>query len=181
METDGGGWTVFQRRQDGSVDFNRLWHDYEQGFGRLDNEFWLGLRKIHQLTKAGVANSLRIDLEDFNSNKPYAKYTAFNISSGIYIITVDGYSGNASDSLSYHNSLPFTTKDRDNDRHSGENCAVKYKGGWWFNQCHRSNLNGLYRDHPVANYDTVHWYYWTGDCDALKFAEMKLRRNSNNS
>ena len=181
METDGGGWTVFQRRQDGSVDFNRPWDDYEQGFGYLDNEFWLGLGKIHRLTKAGVSNSLRVELEDFDGRTPFAKYTTFDISSAMYAITVDGYMGNASDSLSYHNGLPFTTKDRDNDRHNDINCAVKHKGGWWFNKCHRSNLNGVYRHHPVVDYDTVHWYSWTDDCTALKFAEMKLRRNSNSN
>ena len=63
MVTDGGGWTVFQRRIDGSVDFYRNWIDYEEGFGDLVGEFWLGLTKIYRLTKAGNKR-LRIDLGD---------------------------------------------------------------------------------------------------------------------
>ena len=57
METDGGGWTVFQKRMDGTVNFYRGWKDYLCGFGDFHGEFWLGLNKIHRLTSS---NSLYV-------------------------------------------------------------------------------------------------------------------------
>ena len=75
--TDGGGWTVFQKRLDGSVDFFGSWGYYERGFGNLNGEFWLGLDKIHRLTKE--PSRLRVDLEDFDSQTAYAQCDLFGV------------------------------------------------------------------------------------------------------
>ncbi len=64
--TPGRGWTIFQRRVDGSVDFYRNWVDYKNGFGNLTTEFWLGLDKIHRLSSS-EQNVLRVDLETFEN------------------------------------------------------------------------------------------------------------------
>ena len=180
METDGGGWTVFQRRQDGSVDFYRNWTDYENGFGDLTGEFWLGLSKIHRLTKEG-SNTLRVDLENFSGNTAYANYSTFSISDGSteYILTVGGYSGTATDSLgSYHNGRKFTTRDNDNDLRSERNCAEWVVGAWWHNACYYSNLNGRYFNSAIKNQEGIIWYRWTNAQISLKFTEMKTRRNN---
>ena len=81
METDGGGWVVFQRRMDGTEDFYRGWADYVKGFGDLNGEFWLGLNKIHRLTNAetDVNAVLRVDLEDFEQEKRFANYSLFYV------------------------------------------------------------------------------------------------------
>ena len=175
METDGGGWTVFQRRKDGSVDLYRDWVDYEEGFGDLNGEFWLGLSKIHRLIQDGTDYTLRVDLLDFENETRYAKYSTFNIGNSTteYTITVGGYSGDAGDSLAYHNGSEFTTNDRDNDIYSG-NCAVIDSGAWWYRSCYHSNLNGLYLNEYNAS--GVTWYHFRV-YHSLKFTEMKLQKN----
>ena len=176
MSTDGGGWTVFQRRQDGSVDFYRGWNDYKAGFGQLSAEFWLGNDKIHRLT-ISRPSSLRVELEDWNGVKVYAKYGKFNISDeqAQYRLEVGSYSGTAGDSLAYHNNMAFSTKDRDNNKDS-RNCAVEFTGAWWYNSCHNSNLNGQYLG-DTRDYRGVRWGHFR-DSLSLKFTEMKLRPSS---
>ena len=78
--TAGGGWLVFQKRLDGSVNFYRDWAEYKRGFGSLTGEFWLGLDKIHRLTSGGNYK-LRVDLEDFAGNTYYAEYDSFKVRS----------------------------------------------------------------------------------------------------
>uniref|UniRef100_A0A3B5MMS8 Tenascin XB n=1 Tax=Xiphophorus couchianus TaxID=32473 RepID=A0A3B5MMS8_9TELE len=170
METDGGGWMVFQRRKDGSVEFYNGWKDYVSGFGDLSGEFWLGLEKIHNLTKMTKMN-LRVDLRD-GSEQVFAKYSTFEVSTRNYKLSVGGYSGTAGDSLSYHNNCVFSTKDRDPAPWITR-CAISYQGGWWYKNCHQANLNGRYG--IDYKHQGVIWKSWKGEHHSIQFTEMKMR------
>lgn len=79
--------------------------------------------------------------------------------------------------MAYHNGQPFSTYDKDQDQSETLNCAFRYGGGWWYNACHRSNLNGLYLVGPFQNFgDGVIWFPWTGWYFSLKYVDMKIRR-----
>ena len=167
---------AFQRRMDGTVDFYRNWADYVKGFGDLNGEFWLGLSKIHRLTQT-ANTSLRVDLADFEGGNRYANYSTFQVldSSRKYQLNIGGYSGDARDSMVLHNGMKFSTKDQDNDS-SSANCAILYKGAWWYYGCHQANLNGRYLSGQHTSYaDGVNWYHWKGHHYSLKTTEMKLR------
>ena len=173
-------YTVFQRRMDGSENFTRGWADYVSGFGSVWSEQWLGLEKIHCLTTRTARTEMRIDMADFRGDKKYAYYNFFMVGNAAnkYKLQVAGYSGTAGDSISGSHSLngmAFTTPDRDNDLNSG-NCARYYKGGWWYNSCMYSQLNGIYHhDTTPRAWEAVVWYTFTTSTRSLKFAEMKLR------
>lgn len=167
--TNGGGWTVFQKRLDGSVDFYLNWASYKTGFGGLNGEFWLGLDKIHRLTNSG-SYKLRVDLEDMSGNTAYAEYNTFTVGSEAtkYQLNVGSYSGNASDSLAYHNGSQFITKDV-----SSSSCAVQFKGAWWYKSCYHSNLNGVYHHGVYTSTDSIRWHGFLSH--SAKRAEMKMR------
>ena len=178
---NGGGWTVFQRRRDGSENFYRGWTEYENGFGNVKGEHWLGLKKVNCLTGARPVAQLRVDMSDFEGHYKNAQYRYFSVgdSTTNYKLRVGGYMAGppaaAGDSLGYHNGMQFSTHDRDNDR-SGSNCAVQSQGAWWYNSCQDSNLNGKYF-RGVVNCDGVFWYTFNypHNCYSLKWSEMKLR------
>lgn len=176
QETDNGGWTVFQRRGDGSEDFYRGWDDYRNGFGDVGGEFWLGNKYIHCFT-AGQSRELRIDMGDFEGNKAFAKYKRFRIlnENENYTLSVYGYEGNAGDALTSHNGRSFTTKDRDNDIWEEESCALILTAVWWYASCYDSNLNGVYRTERSLQKNGVVWYQWKTQTYSLKYVEMKLR------
>ncbi|CAN0250052.1 unnamed protein product [Lampetra planeri] len=172
MTTDGGGWIVVQRRQNGLTDFFRNWKAYEKGFGDINDEFWLGLQNIFALTSQG-RYELRVDLRDgeWGAHAVYDHFSVAN-ASGLYRLKVGEYSGTAGDSMTYHQGRPFSTVDRDNDV-AITNCAISYHGAWWYKNCHRANLNGKYGD--KSHSQGVNWYHWKGHEYSVPFVEMKIR------
>ena len=169
--TKGGGWIVFQKRFDGSEDFYRNWSDYKNGFGRLDEEFWLGNDKIHRLTNRH--QELLVELEDFHNITAHAQYDYFSVGSEdeCYELHVGSYSGNAGNSLQFHNNMKFSTNDKDVSK---ANCSHQKLGGWWYDKCATVNLNGNYTKNGAPAYSSVHWrsfknYY------PMKSTSMKAR------
>nr|XP_008519604.1 PREDICTED: ficolin-1-like [Equus przewalskii] len=174
MDTDGGGWTVFQRRSDGSVDFFRDWAEYKRGFGSQLGEFWLGNDNIHALTAQGTSE-LRVDLLDFQGNRQFAKYGSFKLADEAdkYKLVLGAFvGGNAGDSLTAHNDRFFSTKDQDNDR-SSSSCAERFHGAWWYDNCHSSNLNGQY----LPNQSSQNSVTWSSGKNYYSYmvSEMKVR------
>uniref|UniRef100_A0A8W8IU46 Fibrinogen C-terminal domain-containing protein n=1 Tax=Magallana gigas TaxID=29159 RepID=A0A8W8IU46_MAGGI len=106
MTTDGGGWTVIQRRMDGSVNFYRSWQTYKDGFGKPQGEYWLGNEDIHLLTSK-TKQELRVDLQKFSGEKAYAKYSRFTVGSESekYKLSVGGYSGTAGIAVQPHSKI----------------------------------------------------------------------------
>lgn len=179
METNGGGWTVIQRRGDYRRPkdfFSKPWLDYKSGFGDPRRDFWLGNDNLYAVTNQRKYY-LRIDLVDFENRTRYAFYDQFWIDneSQNYKLHVYDFSGDAGDSFAkVHDGSMFSTFDRDNDN-SSDSCALKHSGGWWFNSCLASNLNGIYHDGSVKGADGVLWTTWKKNLESLKITEMKIR------
>eukprot|EP00058_Branchiostoma_floridae_P003923 XP_002589411.1 hypothetical protein BRAFLDRAFT_77854 [Branchiostoma floridae] len=183
MDTAGGGWTVIQRRQDGSVPFNRTWEEYKLGFGNKNGEYWLGNENIHLLTNQKNYR-LRIELLDWNNESAFAEYSTFRVSgeSDGYRLYFSGYSGTAGDSMTLGHSLNrqrFSTVDRDNDAWSSTHCSQQLgQGGWWFAACGNSVLNGRYLGncgYSCPYRQGVLWAHWRGWRYSLKSVSMKIR------
>ncbi|XP_046924467.1 tenascin [Lynx rufus] len=172
MTSDGGGWIVFLRRKNGREDFYRNWKAYAAGFGDRREEFWLGLDNLHKITAQGQYE-LRVDLRD-HGKTAYAVYDRFSVGDAKtrYKLKVEGYSGTAGDSMAYHNGRSFSTYDKDTDS-AITNCALSYKGAFWYKNCHRVNLMGRYGDNNHSQ--GVNWFHWKGHEYSIQFAEMKLR------
>ncbi|XP_078681328.1 uncharacterized protein LOC144916168 [Branchiostoma floridae x Branchiostoma belcheri] len=180
MDTADGGWTVIQRRQDGSVDFNRTWEGYKRGFGNKTGEYWLGNENIHLLT-AQKNYRVRFDLQDWEGQTRFAEYSTFRVSGeeDQYQLEISGYSGTAGNSMNIHNNQMFSTVDRDNDSDGSWFCSRKWGGaGWWFSICGYTFLNGRYLGNcggACPNWQGLVWYHWRGERYSLKSVSIKIR------
>jgi ficolin len=112
------------------------------GFGSIPANYWLGLERIKGFTVI-FSTELRIDMS-YGTQLGWAKYSTFSLGPATdnYRLSIGSFTGNVdTDSLSYHNGLPWTSLDWDTDSCSC-NCAQVYTGAWWYGACHNSNLNG---------------------------------------
>lgn len=148
-----------------------------------------------------------IELEDWTGKKVYAEYSSFHIESERegYRLRLGTYQGNAGDSFSSHNGKQFTTLDRDKDAFSGRgspiysqilyrlfadvgfptfcssllgNCAHFHKGGWWYNACGQTNLNGVWYSGGVYRskfQDGIFWAEYGGGFYSLKSVRLMIQ------
>ncbi|XP_055482675.1 angiopoietin-1 [Psammomys obesus] len=178
MDVNGGGWTVIQHREDGSLDFQRGWKEYKMGFGNPSGEYWLGNEFIFAITSQRQY-MLRIELMDWEGNRAYSQYDRFHIGNEKqnYRLYLKGHTGTAGkqSSLILHGA-DFSTKDADNDNCMCK-CALMLTGGWWFDACGPSNLNGMFytagQNHGKLN--GIKWHYFKGPSYSLRSTTMMIR------
>ncbi|XP_064204472.1 angiopoietin-1 [Anguilla rostrata] len=178
MESAGGGWTVIQHREDGSLDFQRTWKEYKMGFGSVSGEHWLGNEFIYLLTSQRQY-SLRVELTDWDGQQAFSHYDRFHIGNEkhnyrMFLKTHSGTAGRQS-SLVIHGA-DFSTKDVDNDNCMCK-CSLMLTGGWWFDACGPSNLNGMYytKGQHVGKLNGIKWHYFKGPSYSLRATTMMIR------
>ncbi|XP_062134746.1 angiopoietin-related protein 2-like [Drosophila sulfurigaster albostrigata] len=174
-ETD---WIVIQQRVDGKENFFRDWNTYVAGFGSFEGDFFLGLEKIHRLTYS-TRYQLKIRMEDFDGIIRYVSYDNFKVDgkkTDYTLSSLGQYFGDkddhfARDNLRWHEGMKFSTFDNENDLLS-QYCAKVHRGGWWYNRCASSNLNGQF---SVTDGSKSAQMYWA-DCLPLKSVQMMIRK-----
>lgn len=162
METDGGGWTVVQRRgQYGNrvFHFYRNWTEYASGFGNPSDEYWIGNHALHTLTSGDEEMALRVVLSNNTGDSVSVDYESVRIASeeDLFKIKVGKHLGPEGWNAFTVNGQNFSTFDRDNDVWP-QNCAVTFRGAWWYSACHSANLNGLNLNGYHDSYaDGIEW------------------------
>ena len=185
------GWTLIQRRLDGSIGFDRGMQDYLNGFGYPSGEHWIGLTNIRAITiqrnvaffGKAVRPAIRIDLEDWDGIKNFIEHESFTISPGIsgFHIHLLGvrYGMLGMDVLGGEIATDFSTQDRRTGYCRGKWCVGSRTGGWWFGSRLASNLNGVYqKQNETMKHTHMHIKHWdkiNPRNAALRFVSIKLQ------
>ena len=197
MDTDGGGWTVIQRRADILLqdtpptrqNFYLDWESYKQGFGSLTGEFWWGFTNIRAMTTTqGRMFEMRVDVKTFRNQTLHAVYAGFRISSedDHYRLMFTNFSGSyLADALSELSlNKPFSTIDRDQTSEGRSFSCVQFlQGPWWYapppspRGCANSDLNGPYQTQVDSDAGAIGiiWGTPSNGLSSVKEADMKIR------
>ncbi|XP_017140230.1 ficolin-1-like [Drosophila miranda] len=175
----GGGWTMIQRRRENIVDFRRNWADYQNGFGDLKNEFWYGLEKIYRIAMSEPTEIffLMQNTEGTRAYAMYDRFAIFGLSKNYTIRTLGEYKGEAGNGMQYHLNMPFSTYDRKNNGPGQDSCSKLFWGGWWYNNCYTSNLNGKYpakKEMHTKCYRCIAWTYFQ-QYRPITFVQIMMR------
>ena len=173
-------WTLIQRRVDSSTNFYVEWDPYEVGFGNTSSNYWAGLSFISASTSPCPAHLL-INLEALDGETRYAFYQSFIVGDAAskYLLNVTGYCGTmGTDQFGNgNNGMMFSTVDNDNDIY-GFNCAQMRVGGWWYQQCGNTNLNGVMNSDPLSDDATNAYWRSFRQRQSMKTIEMKIVINT---
>ncbi|XP_028403045.1 uncharacterized protein LOC114525810 [Dendronephthya gigantea] len=140
--TNGGGWTVIQRRNQGNTLFPSSEEAYNNGFGPVDGEFWLGNKKIHRL---GRGQMLAVVYENSTSSF-YDLYNDFYVMHNS-MLDISDRSGTLPAGILNTDSVgPLVFVSSKASKHPSD-CLKSLDGGWWFRgNCDGENLNAEKRE-----------------------------------
>ena len=145
QETDGGGWIMYQRRVDGTVNFTKNWEEYKYGFGdHGDNttELWLGNEKVYQVLQSNGSTEwqLRIEVDAFDGSGCWVVASNFRMNNETLRYSMDWNNVSASVielvfDWNYHKLIPFNTLDNKEGHDDMKACVDRFKVGWWYDDC----------------------------------------------
>ncbi|TMW49109.1 hypothetical protein DOY81_005815 [Sarcophaga bullata] len=175
-----GDWLYILKRQDGSIDFNRSWNHYLEGFGDVAGEYWIGLENLYALTNFNGPQELNVFIEDFDGKHVFARYDNFvvgNASEKYKLKSLGRYWGTAGDSMFGQIGAHFSTYDSDSDTLNNKNCAYERRGGFWFTDCTKANPTGKYlRGTYTKLYEGSYWRTFNGENYSQKTIIFMIRR-----
>jgi len=151
-----GGYTEIMRKNERRTnkDFEKTFDDYQIGFRSVNENYWLGLIKMSELTNNKTNPMiLRIEMSSSKNIKHSITYSDFSVGNreeGFVLNLGKKISGDLDDWSAEHSNVKFSAHNEDVDERD-ENCARSYLAGWWFTGCYSFCLTCDGEEH-VGNY-----------------------------